>query len=39
MWDQSYGWAVMLTNGLVADEGWQLLWPNAQFWPTPPKAR
>ena len=32
LWDQSSGWAVMLTKGLVMDEGWQLVWPNAQLW-------
>ena len=32
LWDQSYGWAVMMTNGLISNEGWHLLWPNAQFW-------
>ena len=31
LWDQSYGWAVMLTRG-VLDQGWELLWPNAQHW-------
>jgi RsiW-degrading membrane proteinase PrsW (M82 family) len=36
LWDQSYGWAVMLTRGLVMDAGWDLLWPNAQFWAVPP---
>ena len=36
LWDQSYGWAVMLTRGLVMDAGWELLWPNAQFWAVPP---
>jgi RsiW-degrading membrane proteinase PrsW (M82 family) len=36
IWDQSYGWAVMLTNGLISSEGWHLLWPNAQFWIIPP---
>ncbi|MDA0160418.1 PrsW family intramembrane metalloprotease [Solirubrobacter ginsenosidimutans] len=36
LWDQSYGWAVMLTRGIVMDVGWQLLWPNAQFWAIPP---
>ena len=37
LWDQSYGWAVMLTRGLVEDSGWRVLWPNAQFWVgTPP---
>lgn len=25
----------MLTNALVTDSGWHLLWPNAQFWRTP----
>ena len=32
LWDQTSGWAVMLTKGLVMDEGWQLVWPNAQLW-------
>ena len=36
IWDQSQGWAVMLTNGLISNEGWHLLWPNAQFWIIPP---
>ena len=36
LWDQSYGWAVMLTRGLVMDAGWELLWPNAQFWAVSP---
>jgi RsiW-degrading membrane proteinase PrsW (M82 family) len=36
LWDQSYGWAVMLTRGLVMDVGWELLWPNAQFWAVSP---
>ena len=36
LWDQSYGWAVMLTRGLVMDAGWDLLWPNAEFWAVPP---
>ena len=31
LWDQSYGWAVMLTRG-VLDQGWALLWPNEQHW-------
>ena len=39
IWDQSYGWAVMLTNGLISNEGWHLLWPNAQFWIVPQPAR
>jgi RsiW-degrading membrane proteinase PrsW (M82 family) len=32
LWDQSTGWAMMLTKGLVMDEGWHLVWPNAQLW-------
>ena len=36
LWDQSYGWAVMLTNGLITNEGWHLLWPNAQLWVVAP---
>ncbi len=36
MWDQSSGWAVMLTKGLVANEGWQLVWPNAELWAIAP---
>ena len=28
----------MLTRGLVMDAGWELLWPNAQFWAVPPPA-
>jgi len=31
LWDQSYGWAIMLTRG-VLHQGWELLWPNAQHW-------
>ena len=36
LWDQSSGWAVMLTKALVMDAGWELLWPNAQFWVVAP---
>ena len=36
LWDQSSGWAVMLTKGLIMDEGWHLLWPAAQLWVIPP---
>jgi RsiW-degrading membrane proteinase PrsW (M82 family) len=36
LWDQSYGWAVMLTEALVLDSGWHILWPNAQFWVVSP---
>src|SRR3954453_4053981 len=32
LWDQSSGWAVMLTKALVMHDGWHLLWPNAQQW-------
>src|SRR3954449_4199620 len=32
LWDQSTGWAIMLTKELVLDGGWHLLWPNAQIW-------
>ena len=38
LWDQTYGWAVMLTNGLITGEGWHLLWPNAQFWIVTPTS-
>ena len=38
LWDQSTGWAVMLTKGLVLDEGWHVLWPNAQIWVVTPSA-
>jgi protease PrsW len=31
LWDASYGWAIMLANG-VTGEGWNLVWPNAQAW-------
>ena len=31
LWDQS-GWSVMLTKALVMDEGWHVVWPNAQLW-------
>jgi protease PrsW len=34
--DQSTGWAVMLTKGLVLDEGWHLVWPNAELWVVAP---
>ena len=36
LWDQSSGWAVMLTKGLVANEGWTLVWPNAELWAIAP---
>src|SRR4051794_29194708 len=32
LWDQSSGWAVMLTKALVMDQGWHIVWPNAQLW-------
>lgn len=31
IWDASYGWAIMITQGLVGD-GWHLTWPNTQAW-------
>jgi hypothetical protein len=31
LWDASYGWAIMLTQGFVGD-GWNLTWPNTQAW-------
>ena len=30
-WDASYGWAVILTKGLVGD-GWSVGWPNTEGW-------
>ena len=36
LWDQSSGWSVMLTKALVMDEGWHVVWPNAQLWVIPP---
>jgi protease PrsW len=30
-WDASYGWAIMITKGLMGD-GWQLAFPNTQAW-------
>lgn len=36
LWDQSSGWAVMLTKALVMDQGWHVVWPNAQLWVIPP---
>src|SRR3954453_1502448 len=38
LWDQSSGWAVMLTKGLVMDQGWQLVWPAAQLWAITPTS-
>jgi RsiW-degrading membrane proteinase PrsW (M82 family) len=37
LWDQSYGWAIMLAQG-VTGEGWDLVWPNAQAWITLPSS-
>jgi RsiW-degrading membrane proteinase PrsW (M82 family) len=31
LWDQSYGWAILLTKGFRGD-GWTLTWPNTQDW-------
>jgi RsiW-degrading membrane proteinase PrsW (M82 family) len=38
IWDQTYGWAVMLSKG-VTGVGWSLIWPNAEFWAVEPSAR
>lgn len=38
VWDQTYGWAVMLSEG-VTGAGWTLRWPNEQFWSVEPSAR
>ena len=35
LWDQTYGWAIMLAQG-VTGKGWDLAWPNAQAWITLP---
>ena len=35
LWDQSYGWAIMLARG-VTGGGWHVAWPNAQAWITLP---
>ncbi|WP_426562664.1 PrsW family intramembrane metalloprotease [Angustibacter sp. McL0619] len=31
LWDQSYGWAILITYGLGGD-GWTLEWPNTEAW-------
>lgn len=31
LWDQSYGWAILITRGLNGD-GWSLAWPNTEDW-------
>jgi RsiW-degrading membrane proteinase PrsW (M82 family) len=31
LWDQSYGWAILLTKGFRGD-GWTLAWPNTEDW-------
>jgi hypothetical protein len=36
LWDQSTGWAAMVTKAVVMDVGWHVLWPNAQFWAVDP---
>jgi protease PrsW len=38
IWDQAYGWAVMLGKGVTGD-GWTFIWPNAEFWPVTPSAQ
>jgi hypothetical protein len=37
VWDQTYGWAVMLSEG-VTGAGWTLRWPNQEFWSVEPSA-
>jgi RsiW-degrading membrane proteinase PrsW (M82 family) len=31
LWDQSYGWAILITQGLNGD-GWAFSWPNTEDW-------
>jgi RsiW-degrading membrane proteinase PrsW (M82 family) len=31
LWDQSYGWSILLTKGFRGD-GWTLEWPNTEDW-------
>ncbi|MFC6008108.1 PrsW family intramembrane metalloprotease [Angustibacter luteus] len=31
LWDQSYGWAILITQGLNGS-GWSLEWPNTEAW-------
>jgi RsiW-degrading membrane proteinase PrsW (M82 family) len=31
LWDQSYGWAILITQGLN-DGSWSLAWPNTEDW-------
>jgi protease PrsW len=37
LWDQAYGWAVMLSKG-VTGTGWAFVWPNAEHWAAAPSA-
>jgi RsiW-degrading membrane proteinase PrsW (M82 family) len=37
IWDQAYGWAVMLTKG-VTGVGWAFVWPNEEHWALAPSA-
>jgi hypothetical protein len=37
LWDQSYGWGVMISKG-VTGTGWALMWPNSEFWAVEPSA-
>jgi RsiW-degrading membrane proteinase PrsW (M82 family) len=37
LWDETYGWAIMIGQG-VAGAGWDLIWPNAQAWIETPTA-
>ena len=38
LWDQTYGWAIMLAQG-VTGKAWALVWPNAQAWITLPSPQ
>jgi protease PrsW len=31
VWDQSYGWGIVITQGVVGG-GWNLAWPNTEIW-------
>jgi RsiW-degrading membrane proteinase PrsW (M82 family) len=37
IWDQSYGWAIMFTRGIL-EGSWHIVWPNAQTWYGPPTS-
>lgn len=37
LWDEAYGWAIMVANGATG-AGWHLMWPNAQAWARTPTS-